>query len=296
MQVKSTREIIHYLLLHRKLVLQSNYQVAGGYMITPSVQKTGKLYLVGAGPGDADLLTMQAYRLITTATTVVYDRLVSDEIMALLPVTATKIYVGKAPGKHHMPQEQINELIVDLALKGTDVVRLKGGDPYIFGRGGEEALILTDHNIPIEVVPGITTAQAVSTRLGIPLTHRGLATSVRYITGCCAGELKGDMDWKGLADRDTTLVAYMGLSHAGEIADNLIEQGMPASTPAALIENATRSNEKFVTTTLGKLVQTIQGEGFKPPTIIMIGRVVGLADQLNFRRHLSLEQELAANG
>lgn len=265
-------------------------------MIMSSVKKIGKLYLVGAGPGDIDLLTMQAYRLITTATTVVYDRLVSDEIMALLPVSATKIYVGKEPGKHHMPQEQINELIVDLALEGKDVVRLKGGDPYIFGRGGEEALILTDHNIPIEVVPGITTAQAVSTRFGIPLTHRGIATSVRYITGCCAEELKGNMDWKGLADSDTTLVAYMGLSHADEIADNLIEQGMPALTPAALIENATRSDEKFTTTTLGNLAKVIQIESFKPPTIIIIGRVVGLADQLNFHHHFILEKELAAHG
>lgn len=265
-------------------------------MMTSSVQKTGRLYLVGAGPGDINLLTMQAYRLITTATTVVYDRLVSDEIMALVPVTASKIYVGKAPGIHHLPQEQINDLIVDLALSGKDVVRLKGGDPYIFGRGGEEALILTDHNIPVEVVPGITTAQAVSARLGIPLTHRGLATSVRYITGCCASELKGDMDWKGLADSETTLVVYMGLSHAGEISDNLIGQGMPASTPVALIENATRSDERFVTTTLGNLVQTAQAEGFKPPTIIMIGRVVTLADQLDSRHHFPVEEDLVAHG
>ncbi len=264
-------------------------------MVASSNPKRGKLYLVGSGPGNPDLLTVAAHRLLSEAKVVVYDRLVSEAIMSIIPQQAEKIYVGKAAGKHHLPQDQINELIVKLALEGKDVIRLKGGDPYIYGRGGEEALILVENAIEVEVVPGITTAQAVSTSLGIPLTHRGLATSVRYITGVCSGTLESDMDWARLADPDTTLVVYMGLTHCEEIADRLLREGMPTELPAALVENATRPDQKFVTTTLAQLAHTARQQQFVPPTIILIGWVVGLAAELGSEQQL-LQEDLRVNG
>ena len=168
----------------------------------------GKVVLVGAGPGDPDLLTVKAAKAIEAADVIVYDRLVSPQILDLAPRGAALISVGKAPRNHSMPQSEINALLVRLALGGRHVIRLKGGDPFIFGRGGEEALELAKHKIPFEVIPGVTSAQGCAAAAGVPLTHRGLATSVRYITGHCREDMDLDYDWKGLADPDTTLAVY----------------------------------------------------------------------------------------
>ena len=258
--------------------------------------KRGKLFLVGAGPGNPDLLTLQAYKLISTATTVVYDRLVSKEIMDMIPDDAEKIYVGKAPGKHHLNQDEINKLLIKLADTGKDIIRLKGGDPFIFGRGGEEAIILNEHGIDVEIVPGITTAQGVSAHLKLPLTHRGLSTGVRYLTGCCAGELKSELDWKGLADGETTLVIYMGLTNIAEIAEKLLGEGMSADMPAAIIQNATRENQRFVTTTLEKLSDAATQYQFAPPTLFIIGHVVSVAEQLGDQSYGQNDNDIVVNG
>jgi uroporphyrin-III C-methyltransferase len=170
----------------------------------------GIVYLVGAGPGDPELLTLKARRLLDEADVVVYDRLVSDDILALIPVGTAKISVGKQPRSHPVPQPEINALLARLASTGRTVVRLKGGDPFMFGRGSEEAAYLIEQGIAFSVVPGVTSASGCAAAVGLPLTHRGLATGVRFITGHCREDLELDLDWRGLADPNTTLVIYMG--------------------------------------------------------------------------------------
>jgi uroporphyrin-III C-methyltransferase/precorrin-2 dehydrogenase/sirohydrochlorin ferrochelatase/uroporphyrin-III C-methyltransferase len=188
----------------------------------------GFVSLVGSGPGDPELMTLKALRLIQHADVVVYDRLVSPEIMAWVPHGVSQISVGKSPGKHCVPQDQINEILVSLASAGRRVVRLKGGDPYIFGRGGEEALVLRQHGIPFEVVPGVTAAAGCSSYSGIPLTHRGLNHGVRFVTGHLQNDESLNVDWEKLADPDCTLVIYMGLANLQQICGELIRAGMPS--------------------------------------------------------------------
>ena len=195
------------------------------------MRKPGRVFLVGAGPGDPELLTLKAARILGLAQAVVHDRLVSEEVLALVPRLARVIPVGKAPNSHPVPQERINEILIELALDGLSVVRLKGGDPTIFGRGSEEAAALSAAGVPFEIVPGITAAQGAAAVTGVPLTHRGLASSVRYVTGHCREDRPLDLDWAGLADPDTTLVVYMGAATIAEIATRLIEHGMPGSLP-----------------------------------------------------------------
>jgi uroporphyrin-III C-methyltransferase len=242
----------------------------------------GKVYLVGAGPGDPELLTVRALRLLQSADVVAFDRLISDEIMALVPAGVARICVGKAPKKHSLTQDEINKLLLGLAEGGRRVVRLKGGDPFIFGRGGEEAEFLINHGIEVEVVPGITTASGVATGLGIPLTHRGLATGVRYVTGSCRKGETLTLDWQNLADPDTTLVFYMALTNLPEIEKKLIAAGLAPETPAAIVENALRPNQRQAITTLGSLSKTVAREQFIPPSLIIIGKVVAMAERLGF--------------
>lgn len=236
------------------------------------------VYIVGAGPGSADLLTFRAYTLIREmAEVVIYDRLISEEILGFIPSHVEKIYAGKAAKCHSMTQEEINQLILSEAEKGRIIVRLKGGDPFIFGRGGEEAECLKQHGIAYEVVPGISAASACSAALGIPLTHRGLASSVRYITGHCQKEAQLDLDWKALADPEMTLVVYMGLAHLKEICSNLIAAGLAAETPAAAIYSATTREQRHCIATLADLSERVAAEQFKSPTLVVIGKVVALA-------------------
>ncbi|MDH3761462.1 MAG: uroporphyrinogen-III C-methyltransferase [Gammaproteobacteria bacterium] len=242
----------------------------------------GFVSLVGAGPGDPELLTMKALRLIHQADVVVYDRLVSPEIMNMVPHGVSQISVGKSPGKHCVPQDQINETLVGLASSGRRVVRLKGGDPYIFGRGGEEALVLRQHGIPFEVVPGVTAAAGCSAYSGIPLTHRGLNHGVRFVTGHLQNDDKLDIDWSKLADPDCTLVIYMGLANLREICGQLIDAGLSAATAAAAIHGGTTREQQKVISSLADLAGAVENAGMKSPATIIIGEVVTLSDELDW--------------
>ena len=241
---------------------------------------TGRVFLVGAGPGDPDLLTIKALRLIENAEVIVFDRLVSDDIMALAPRGATRIYAGKALDKHDMPQDEINELIVNLARSGHAVVRLKGGDPFIFGRGGEEAEELAKAGIPFEVVPGITSAQGCGTYAGIPLTHRGLATGVRYVTGHFRENKDLAHDWRSLTDPMTTLAIYMGLANFERIATELIAAGRDRDTPAAAVHRGTTRQQKTVFGTLGTLAEAVKAARIEAPVMFIVGEVVSMASSL----------------
>lgn len=237
----------------------------------------GKVLLVGAGPGDPDLLTLKAVRAIVKADAVVYDRLIPDEILALIPSGTARINVGKQAGYHPIPQNEINALLVRLARSGRKVVRLKGGDPYIFGRGCEEALALEQAGIDYEVVPGITAAQGCAASARIPLTHRGLATGVRYVTGHRRGDEPLDLDWRSLADPATTLVVYMGRASVEEIASQLIAHGLPADTPVIAVCQGTTSSEQRLCTSLAALPAAIRSTTFAGPVLFIIGRVAAIA-------------------
>ncbi len=242
------------------------------------MSKLGQVFLVGAGPGDPDLLTVKALRLMGTADAVVYDRLVSPAILNLLPPGTRRFGVGKESGHHPIPQDDINALLADLARDGLTVVRLKGGDPFIFGRGGEEALFLARAGIPCTVVPGITAAAGCAAAVGLPLTHRGLAGSVRLITGHGRDDGAPDIDWPTLADPACTLVFYMGLATAPLISANLLAAGLAATTPAAIVERGTQPGQRLIRTTLAALPEAAQG--CRPPSLLIVGRVAALAGQL----------------
>jgi len=241
----------------------------------------GEVYLVGAGPGDPDLLTFRALRLLQMADVVVYDRLVAPPILDLSRRDAERIYVGKQRDNHALSQENINQLLVRLAKEGKRVVRLKGGDPFIFGRGGEEIATLMENGVPFQVVPGITAASGCATYSGIPLTHRDYAQSVVFATGHLQDGTV-DLNWKALAHPNQTIVFYMGLHGVGVVSARLIEHGLPADTPVALIQQGTTQNQRVVVTTLAELEQTVRDEALKPPTIIIVGRVVELHKTLQW--------------
>jgi uroporphyrin-III C-methyltransferase len=240
------------------------------------------VYLVGAGPGDPDLLTLKAHRLLQEADVVVYDRLVSPPILDLIPAGASRIFVGKAAGNHHMSQSDINELLVNLARRSRKVVRLKGGDPLIFGRGSEEALALARMGVRFEIVPGITAASACTTYAGIPLTHRGVANSVRFLAGHCRADQALELDWNRLADPDTTLVIYMGLANLPDIQRQLIAAGLDPDTPAALIENGSTPQQRRVLTQLARMEATVREAQVVAPALIVIGWVVALTGEMDW--------------
>ncbi|TCS60331.1 uroporphyrinogen-III C-methyltransferase [Varunaivibrio sulfuroxidans] len=247
------------------------------------MNNTGFVYIVGAGPGDPELMTVKAVRVLKSCDVVVYDRLVSDDILEMVPAGATRIFAGKAARNHHMPQDEINDLLVNLAQSGHTVVRLKGGDPFIFGRGSEEATRLAENDVPFEIVPGITASAGCGAYAGIPLTHRGLSTGVRFVTGHCRDGQHLDLNWKSLADPNTTLVIYMGLINVQKISDELVKAGLPATTPAAGIEKGTTADQRTIITTLGELPQCVDRAKLRAPSLLIIGRVVDLADILTWR-------------
>jgi uroporphyrin-III C-methyltransferase len=236
----------------------------------------GHVFLIGAGPGDPDLLTIKALRMLQEADVVVHDRLVSPEIMDLIPSSVRRIDVGKLPKFHKVPQEAINALLIDLALDGLTVARLKGGDPMIFGRGSEEAEALRAAGLQVTYVPGITSAQGAAASTGVPLTHRGLATGVRYVTGHRAKDAALDLDWASLAREDTTLVVYMGAANIAEIALQLMRHGMPALLPVLAISAATTPREARILSTLGQIGTDVATARPEAPALFIIGHVAGM--------------------
>lgn len=236
----------------------------------------GCVYLVGSGPGDPDLLTVRALRLIQSAGVVVYDRLVAPEILDLIPLGTTRIFAGKAPENHTLSQEEINDLIFKLAKAGHKVVRLKGGDPNVFGRGAEEADFLESHGIRCEMVPGVTAASGCSAAARVPLTYRGLASGVRYVTGHRRNNGELDLNWESLADPDTTLVVYMGLASMPVFRRELLRVGVAADTPVALVVNGTTPRQEVYRTTLDQLPDYAETMGVRPPVLTIIGNVAGV--------------------
>lgn len=238
----------------------------------------GAVWLVGAGPGDVDLLTVKALRLIESAEVVVYDRLVSPEILALAPPEALCIDVGKTPGFHGMKQAQINQLLVDLAATGRQVLRLKGGDPFIFGRGGEEMSWVQQAGIACHIVPGITAAMGCAAATGIPLTHRDMAQSVRFITGH-GRDGKPQLDWQSLQDKRQTLVFYMGLTWCQALSQQLIGHGRDGDTPVAIVERGTRRDQRVIITRLQQLAECVARQQPQSPSLLIVGEVVKMYRQ-----------------
>ena len=250
-----------------------------GQLENENTEQTGEVYLVGAGPGDPDLLTFRALRLMQKADVVLYDNLVSKPIVDMARRDATRIFVGKQRDNHTLPQEEINALLVRLAKEGKRVLRLKGGDPFIFGRGGEEIETLAEHGISFQIVPGITAASGVSSYAGIPLTHRDYAQACVFVTG----HLKDgsmNLDWDALARPKQTIVFYMGLHGLDTLCAKLVEHGLPDATPAAIVQQGTTQNQRVIKGTLATLPDIARTEKPQAPTLIIVGGVVALSDKL----------------
>lgn len=247
----------------------------------PASAARGSVALVGAGPGDPGLLTLRALRVLNEADVILHDRLVSDEVLQLVRRDAQRIEVGKQAGNHHATQDHIHELMLEHARAGKRVVRLKGGDPFVFGRGGEELEVLRANGIAYEVVPGITAALACAAYAGVPLTHREHAQSVRLVTAH-AKDSMDTVDWRALAQERQTLAVYMGVAGLDRLSERLIEHGRAASTPFALVENGSRANQRVVTGTLAELAQRAQTHAVQSPALLIVGEVAALADTLHW--------------
>jgi uroporphyrin-III C-methyltransferase/precorrin-2 dehydrogenase/sirohydrochlorin ferrochelatase len=257
---------------------QALLELLNAYSQDQKYQK-GEVWLVGAGPGDPDLLTFRALRLMQNCDVVLYDRLVAPAIMELVRRDADRIYVGKKEAEHVVPQDEINQMLIDLAKEGKRVLRLKGGDPFIFGRGGEEIDRLAENDIPFQVVPGITSASGCSSYAGIPLTHRDYAQSCQFVTGHMKDDVL-DLEWSELSRPAHTVVFYMGLNSLPEISKQLMAHGAPESRPVALVERGTTSQQRVVTGTLADIAETVIEENVKSPALIIVGDVVELRERL----------------
>ena len=267
-----------------------------------STLQSGEVALVGSGPGDAELLTIRALRFIEQADVAIYDRLVSDEIMALLPQNCERLYVGKEQAKHCVPQDKINELLVRYAQQGRKVLRLKGGDPFIFGRGGEEAEFLLKNGISCHLCPGITAASGCTTYAGIPLTHRGVAQGCTFITGHIQNDGQLNLPWQSLSCSSQTVVFYMGINTLSSITEQLIKHGRDKNTPAALIRKGTQPEQQIFRGKLSSLSDLAAEHKVTPPTLIVIGDVVnqltdialttpGFLDAKNYQQSIPLSAE-----
>jgi uroporphyrin-III C-methyltransferase len=253
---------------------------------------TGRVFLVGAGPGDPGLLTRRGAELLEQADVVVYDRLVSGRILDLAPPWAELIYAGKAPGEMALDQDEINRVLVNKAGEGKAVVRLKGGDPFVFGRGGEEALACADAGVPFEIVPGVSSAVAAPAYAGIPVTHRGLASSFAVVTARGSG---GTMTQLGPVARADTLIVLMAAGRLHEVCDQLIAEGRSPLEPAAVVESATSERQRTLTATLGELAERASVQRIRPPATLIVGEVAALAERLAwFDPRPSTEAEPAA--
>jgi uroporphyrin-III C-methyltransferase len=242
----------------------------------------GKVFLVGAGPGDPKLLTLKALEVLKAAEVIIYDRLVNKKILKLAPQKAKKIYVGKARGKHSRTQKEINELMIKAALEGKIVVRLKSGDPFLFGRGGEEAEALAEKGINFCVIPGVSSALAAPAYAGIPLTHRFYASSIAITTGSQAEGAGRPVRWDKLAGAVDTIVALMGLEPLKNIAENLMKAGLSPDTPAAIIEWGTLKRQRVLIGKLSNIAEEAHAKKFKPPSVIVIGEVANLGRKLSW--------------
>jgi uroporphyrin-III C-methyltransferase len=240
----------------------------------------GKVYLVGAGPGDPKLLTIKAAELLKEADVVIYDRLVSEEILNLADPKAEKLYVGKRTGKHDVPQDKITELIIEKAQGGGKIVRLKGGDPFMFGRGGEEAEALVESGIEFEIVPGVSSAIVAPMYAGIPLTHRDYAASVAIVTGHRAGDAEKPVDWVKIANAVDTMVILMGVESLEGIVSKLLKGGISADRPVAMVESGTLPQQRALIATLGTIVKEAKAKEIKSPSVIVIGEVAELGRKL----------------
>lgn len=248
----------------------------------------GKVWLVGAGPGDISLITVKGMECIKHADVLVYDRLVNPELLTFAPEHCEQINVGKESDHHPIPQQQINQILADHAKAGKKVVRLKSGDPYVFGRGGEEAQLLVEQQVPFEVVPGVTSAIGGLTYAGIPVTHRDYASSFHVVTGHLRADKEKDpINWQALAQLQGTIVILMGVSNLANITEELMQYGKSADTPVGIIMWASRANQRVVTGTLSTIVQVAKEQKVKPPALIVIGEVVGLHNLLDFSQFIS---------
>lgn len=252
------------------------------------MKKTGKVVLAGAGPGDAGLLTIKTRELLQSADVIVYDALISTEIMSMIPADKECIYVGKRSGNHAVPQEGINQILLEQALAGKNVLRLKGGDPFVFGRGGEELELLAEHGIPFEIVPGITSAVAVAAYAGIPITHRDFTSSFHVVTGHARKDGTSRIDYDALVKLNGTLVFLMGISSMPEICNGLLEAGMRPSMPAAVLERGTTSRQRNIVSDVSHLVEKAKEEKVQTPAIILVGEVCSLEKEFAWAKKRSL--------
>ena len=261
---------------HRNPVRSTATADRGLVVLTTAAAAPGRVWLVGAGPGDPDLLTVKALRVLQGADVVVHDGLASAAIIDLAPAAAKRISVAKRKSRHSYAQDEINRMLVAFARQGLNVVRLKGGDPFIFGRGGEELEACREAGVDCQVIPGVTAALAAAAAAGAPLTHRGAAQSVTFVTGHASAGAAPDLDWPALARANQTVVIYMGLSNAGAIAARLVAAGRHADVPALIVENASLADERRIVTTLGALA--VAAEGLSGPALLILGEAMALAE------------------